>query len=115
MSTSITNIINSNDDYSYFSVYGDRFVRIEGDPGLKLHRCVLAVKKENLVNAGGAGVRELRIVIGEEGEVTGVKEVKEVTGASDHSWYTLDGQRMGGEPSRAGVYIYKGEKVVMKK
>lgn len=118
VSASITDIINSDADYAYFFIYGDRFIRIEGNPGLKLHRCVLAVKKENLVDAGGAGVRELMIRI--EGEdATGVSEVlgepSDQGGANGNSWFTLDGRQMGGEPSRAGVYIYKGEKVVMKK
>ena len=29
-------------------------------------------------------------------------------------WYTLDGKKLSGEPTRKGVYIYKGKKVVKK-
>ncbi|MDY6250853.1 MAG: hypothetical protein SPL64_07155, partial [Bacteroidaceae bacterium] len=33
---------------------------------------------------------------------------------SDNAWYSLDGRRLNGKPSRAGIYINKGKKVVIK-
>ena len=30
------------------------------------------------------------------------------------AWYSLDGRRLTGKPSRAGVYINNGNKVVIK-
>ena len=38
----------------------------------------------------------------------------DVSGVNDDSWYSLDGRRLDGKPTRAGVYINKGIKVVMK-
>ena len=35
-------------------------------------------------------------------------------GAGGEAWYTLDGRRLQGKPSRAGVYIYEGLKRVVK-
>ena len=35
-------------------------------------------------------------------------------GEGSDYWYTLDGRRLSGKPSRAGVYINKGNKVVIK-
>ena len=49
-----------------------------------------------------------------EGDMTGVIEVKEVREVKDDSWYTLDGRKLDGKPSRAGVYINNGNKVVVK-
>ncbi|MBR2238025.1 MAG: hypothetical protein IJ887_09185 [Prevotella sp.] len=33
---------------------------------------------------------------------------------SDNAWYSLDGRRLNGKPTRAGVYINKGKKVAIK-
>ena len=52
-----------------------------------------------------------------DGEATGIIEVNgvnEVSGVNDDSWYTLDGRRLQGQPSRAGVYINNGVKRVIK-
>ena len=46
-----------------------------------------------------------------DGEATGIIEVN---GVNDDSWYTLDGRRLQGQPSRAGVYINNGVKRVIK-
>ena len=37
-----------------------------------------------------------------------------VSGLNDDSWYSLDGRKLNGKPSRAGVYIYNGIKRVIK-
>lgn len=36
------------------------------------------------------------------------------TQAVDNSWYTLSGQRLGGKPAKAGVYVVNGQKVMVK-
>ena len=50
------------------------------------------------------------------GETTGIISVNgsgfRVNGSD--GWYSLDGRRLDGKPSRAGVYINKGIKVVVK-
>ena len=51
-----------------------------------------------------------------EGETTGIVTVSkesEGKGASE-GWYTLDGRRLPAKPTRAGVYINNGNKVVVK-
>lgn len=35
-------------------------------------------------------------------------------GGEKHGWYTLDGQKLGGKPSKPGLYIKGGKKVLMK-
>lgn len=34
------------------------------------------------------------------------------TMVNDNSWYTLDGHRLMSEPTRRGIYIYKGKKTI---
>ena len=70
------------------------------------------------IGDGAALARQLtafRINFGED-EATGIIEVHgsgSMVSGSD-AWYTLDGRRLSQKPSRAGVYIYKGVKVVIK-
>ena len=70
------------------------------------------------IGDGAALARQLtafRINFGED-EATGIIEVHgsgSMVSGSD-AWYTLDGRRLSQKPSHAGVYIYKGVKVVIK-
>ena len=50
-------------------------------------------------------------------EKTGVREVTEVNGVKeviDNSWFSIDGRRLNGKPSRAGLYINNGKKIIVK-
>ena len=44
------------------------------------------------------------------GDITGFAEVKGKSPVSD-GWFTLDGRRLAGKPSRSGIYIHNGAKV----
>lgn len=44
------------------------------------------------------------------GVITGIAAVKGESPVSD-GWFTLDGRRLGGKPSRSGIYIRNGAKV----
>ena len=54
---------------------------------------------------------ELRMVV-DDGAV-GIDGIHEATADSD-TWYTVDGQRLGGHPAKAGLYIHNGEKVLLR-
>ena len=60
----------------------------------------------------------VRMNFGEENEVNEVKEVlvqdKRQSRANDDSWYTLDGRKLVGKPTKKGMYIHNGNKVVIK-
>ena len=63
--------------------------------------------------AGSRGV--LRIVF--EDETTGIDDLKnekteewKLTG-----WYSLDGRRLSGKPTKGGIYIHKGQKIYIKR
>ena len=56
-------------------------------------------------------------LVGADGEVTGIGEVDAQTGEMDFdskAWYTLDGVRLSSKPSKKGLYINNGKRVVIK-
>ena len=55
----------------------------------------------------------LHIVI--EG-LTGIHEIQTegVKGASEDKWFSVDGLRLNGKPTRKGLYIKNGNKIVVK-
>ena len=61
------------------------------------------------------GVRSFVLNFG-DGEATGIISVHDsgfMVNGSD-AWYTLDGRKLDGKPTRAGVYINNGKAVVIK-
>ena len=51
------------------------------------------------------------------GETTGIGEIDTKTGEvsfDSEAWYTLDGVRLSGKPSKSGLYINNGRKVIIK-
>ena len=61
----------------------------------------------------GAGVREIKLNL-EDNEVNEVKEVNASLEVNDDSWFTLDGRKLDKQPTKKGLYIHKGSKVVIK-
>ena len=46
--------------------------------------------------------------------IIGHTEITEITEKADASWYTIDGVRLNGKPSKKGLYIHNGRKAVVK-
>ena len=61
-----------------------------------------------------AGVREFRLNFG-DGEAAGITTTNytDLTNYSD-AWYTIDGRKFDGKPTKSGLYIHGGKKVVIK-
>ena len=55
-----------------------------------------------------------RMSFGDDNEVNGVNEVTASLGVNDDSWYTLNGVKLSGKPTKAGLYIHGNRKVVIK-
>ena len=73
----------------------------------------LAAGKVYLDNTTG-GVHAPRLAIAWD-ESTGVEEVRaKVDEKRIDKWYTLDGRRLSGKPTKKGLYINNGNKVVIK-
>ena len=47
----------------------------------------------------------------ERGETTAIDNSQFTIDISADSWYTIDGVKLNGEPTKKGIYIYKGKKV----
>ena len=90
------------------------------DDGFKVNACRGYFRLKQGLKAGdsadpNAGVRAFVLNFGED-DATGIISVHgsgSMVSGSD-AWYTLDGRRLSQKPSRAGVYINKGKKVVIK-
>ncbi|MBQ3360716.1 MAG: hypothetical protein IJR02_11385 [Bacteroidaceae bacterium] len=69
------------------------------------------------VNGGAAAVRQFVLNFGDNSEETGILSTTDDTDFTDFddAWYDLSGRRLSGKPSRVGVYICNGKKVVIKK
>ena len=64
-----------------------------------------------------AAVRAFVLNFGDGDETTGIISIDNGQLIIDNSmdaWYSLDGRRLTGKPSRAGVYINNGKKIVIK-
>ena len=62
-----------------------------------------------------AYVRQIIIFDGESDETTDIQKAQwSIADGQSGIWYTLDGRKLDGKPSRAGVYIYNDKKVVIK-
>ena len=56
-------------------------------------------------------------LVSADGEVTGIGEIDTKTGEmtfDSEAWYTLNGVRLSGKPTKKGLYINNGKKVVIK-
>jgi hypothetical protein len=53
-------------------------------------------------------------LIGSNGETTSIGEIDTKTGEiSFDGWYTIDGMKLSGKPSKSGLYINNGKKVII--
>jgi len=65
----------------------------------------------------GVKARAFHLEFGDE-ETTGIEAIDNLTIDNSQfeadAWYTLDGHRLSGKPTQRGMYIHKGNKVVIK-
>ncbi len=57
-------------------------------------------------NASTSGIREITVTLPADGSASGF--------SADPAWYTLQGHRLPAEPSRPGLYIHRGKKVIIR-
>ena len=81
-----------------YVLYKGAFVLVDSDQGLPAHRCMLTLS--SAVTA--------RLGISIEG-TTSLTPIPISTGKG--SWYDLQGRKLSGEPTKHGIYIFKGKKV----
>ena len=99
--------------FYYMNINGNLSLGNDGTVTVGSFRWIMRV--ESKFGSGSSAAYARRIIIYDgESETTGVNEVRASDGVSADSWYSLDGRKLQGKPSRAGVYIYNGVKVVIK-
>ena len=94
-------VINEGYNYEFgktYVLYKGTFVLVDSDQGLPAHRCILTLS--SAVTA--------RLGISIEG-TTSLTPIPISTG--EESWYDLQGRKLSGEPTKHGIYIFKGKKV----
>ena len=89
----------------YYILSHNAFVKVQSAGTIAANHCWLEISKD------AAGARAINIVVG---EATGVTEVKEVIEVKDDTFYDLNGSKLQGIPTKKGVYINNGRKVVIK-
>ena len=104
IATDNANFINPEGYVSYVLRSG-QFIRVDQNQGLAAHRCVLNVSS----NTGNAPALTIST------SVTGITTTNYTNLTnSDDAWYSLDGRRLNGKPTKKGIYINGGRKVVVK-
>jgi len=88
---------------------GDKFIKADTNEGIAANRCWLKLE----AGGGTSGARLLSIVIDDNPTAIDNVQWSMVNGQSD-SWYTIDGRKLDGKPTKKGLYIYNGKKVAIK-
>jgi hypothetical protein len=95
-------------DAQTYVLYGERFLLCKDNAGIGANKCWLVLNSAN-------GSRQLAFSIGSDH--TGIDEIRiENSSLRDlnGAWYSLDGRKLDSQPTKKGLYIYKGKKVVIK-
>ena len=102
-----------------------QFVKVGTYVRIKPMRCYLEYNGTDSQFAGVRGTRaeadeqlpetiKVRL-IGANGEITAIGTLHTQTGeVALDGWYTLDGRKLDGQPTRKGIYVNNGRKVVIK-
>jgi hypothetical protein len=117
------------DIYSFYATYentkateADPFYYMSVNGGISLGRTATVgafrwiIRQTSKYGGTPAYARQMIIFDVDSGEVTGIVSTTDCTESTDKAdvWYSLDGRKLQGKPSRAGVYINNGIKVVIK-
>ncbi|MBR6446571.1 MAG: leucine-rich repeat domain-containing protein [Prevotella sp.] len=98
-------------DFYYVNDEGSVSYGEDGD-GVTVSPYRWIVRQTSKTGGSTAYAREMHFVDG-EGEVTGIDAPLNDNGEMiNDSWYTIDGKKLNGEPTKKGVYIVNGKKVV---
>ena len=116
------------DIYSFYATYentkateADPFYYMSANGGISLGRTATVgafrwiIRQTSKYGGTPAYARQMTIFDVDSGEVTGIVSTTDFTDSTNSdAWYDMQGRRLQGKPSRAGVYINKGVKVVVK-
>ena len=104
--TEATTIAASTSTKNNYALNGKQFVWVKNAISIAANKAYLSVTTGGQLHAPA-----LSIVFSDATGVNGVIGVKEV---NDGSWYDLNGRKLQGMPTKKGIYIMNGKKVVVK-
>ena len=86
-----------------YLLYDGKFILADENGGLGAHKCLLVLNGTN--NAPVLSIGETTNLVSiDNGQLTIDNDV----------WYTLDGRKLQGKPTKKGLYLHNGRKVVIK-
>ena len=97
------------DGWACYILRDGNFIFVDTDRGIAANRCVLAVKTSSL--GGNADARVFSI--GSETTEISTTDFTDFTDKTD-AWYSIDGRKLEGKPTKKGLYIKGKKKVVIK-
>ena len=84
-----------------YVLYGGKFLLAETNSGISAHKCWLTLS--------GSNARQLNISIG---DTNSMYNVPCTMYHSDGALYDLKGRKIDGQPTKHGIYLYNGKKVI---
>ena len=90
-----------------YVLYGDKFLLVDTDEGIPAHRCLLTLSNP-------AATRSLSIGGIEDGTTSIDNRQQSYDNYADETWYDLQGRKHESKPTRKGLYIFNGKKMVIK-
>ena len=85
---------------------GDKFIKADTNEGIAANKCWLVTATN--------GARQLSIVIGDGTTAIDNGQLTIDNWAGAEEWYTIDGRKLNGKPTKKGLYINNGKKTVIK-
>ena len=97
------------------------------DANVTLYPHIGAFRAYFQLNDASASVKEFRLIFGEEDKADGIGAIDNEDSSSqssgadgtefkiqneDDAWYDLSGRKLGGKPTKSGLYIHNGKKVL---
>lgn len=104
--TAIAGTMSFAEGMKYYGFDGKNFVWLKEGGSVEAHRCWLEL------GGAAAGAPSLNI-LWPDGNVTGINLIPTLS-EGEGDWYDLNGRKLQGRPTKKGVYILNGQKVVIK-
>ena len=102
------------DPFYYINTSGTMSLGNNGTVTVGAFRWIMRVKSKFGGSSPAAYAPTIRFFDGDDSTLGVTTPLSTRRGAGGEAWYSLDGRRLSGKPSHAGVYINNGKKVVIK-
>ena len=102
-----TTIAASSASQNNYALNGTAFVWVKNSIAVGANKCWLEVP------TGVLTARRLTITFG-DGNTTGIDAIGQFDDLQSDNWYDLNGRKLNAKPTKKGVYIQNGQKVVIK-